>query len=181
MDNLQKRMKKFKDRAVSSATRKSRASQWNCYKLFCKRFHLSLLCMSVYQISLYIVFLSEFLCHASIVCYLQSLRFMSYKLGFPVPEISHPELKFILKGIKRCNPHGRCASKPMRWCYFKMLYKKLHPSSPIYGQFWTACLLMFRTLLWVSHVIPSDHTLYWSDVKFKKWGVLLCIRSAKCR
>lgn len=181
MEHLKKRMKKLKGKAVTSATKRSRASQWNCYKMFCKKFQLSWLCMSIFQISLYIVFLSEFLCHDSIVTYLQSLRYMSYVLRFPVPEISHPELKFILRGIKRSKPKGECGSKPIRWSHIKRIYNQLCLVNPIYCQFWTACLLMFRALLRISHIIDSDHTLYWSDVRFKKWGVLLSIRSAKCR
>lgn len=104
---------------------------------------------------LYVVFLSEFLCHTSIVAYLQALRFMSYRLRFPVPEISHPEIGFILRGIKRCIPHTRTPSEPMRWAYFKKLYKTIPLSSPLGCQFWTACLFMFRSLLRILHFIPS--------------------------
>lgn len=181
MDRLKKRMRKFKAKAVTSATHKSRTSQWKCYKLFCKKFHLSPLCVSVSQLSLYVVFLSEFLCHASILAYLQCLKYMSFTVGFAVPDIHHPELKFILRGIECFNPHGSCPSRPMRWCYFRRMFDHICLSTPVYCQFWTACLLMFRALLRISHVICSDHSLFWSDVKFKKWGVLLCIRSAKCR
>lgn len=106
---------------------------------------------------------------------------MSYVFRLPTPEISHPELKFILQGVKRSKPRVEGGSKPVRWSHLKRIYNHLYLVKPIYCQFWTACLLMFRALLHISHIIESDHTLFWSDVKFKEWGVLLCVRSAKCR
>lgn len=178
---LQKRIKICKDKAVSVATLKSKKNQWNCYKDFCSQFNLSHWCMSLYQLSLYVVFLSEFMCYSSIVAYLHALRFMAYRLEFPVPEVSSPELKFILQGIKCMFRHKVKPSKPMRWSYFSHMYKTVRLSSPLGCQFWSACLLMFRSLLRIPHFIPSEHTLCWSDVRFKEWGVVLCVRSAKCR
>lgn len=122
MEILQKRITKFKGRAVTNATLRSRRSQWLCYKDFCVKLKQSYWCMSLYQLSLYIVFLSEFMSHSSIVSYLHALRFMSYQLKFPVPEISHPEIKFILRGIQRSQSHVTNPSKPMRWSYFKLLF-----------------------------------------------------------
>lgn len=46
---------------------------------------------------------------------------------------------------------------------------------------WIALLLMFRTLLRISHIIISPHTLHRSDVCFKSWGVVILIKSAKNR
>lgn len=67
----------------------------------------------------------------------------------------------------------------MKWSYMVRIFGVLGVKSPLVCQFWTACLLMFRALLRISHIVPLAHTLRWSDLKFKDWGVLVCIRSAK--
>lgn len=61
--------------------------------------------MSVYQISLYIVFLSEFMCHSSIITSIHALRFMASVKKVPVPALFHPEIVFVLKGIERNESH----------------------------------------------------------------------------
>lgn len=124
-------------------------------------------------------FLSEFLCYSSIVTYLQALNYMARLRGFPKPPVHHSDVKFILRGVKRKGIH-RPSRRPMLWSYLKKLYRGLCFKSPLEVQFWTACILMFGSLLCISHIVPSQHTLRWYEVKFKKWGVLLNIRSAKC-
>lgn len=64
----------------------------------------------------------------------------------------------------------------MLWSYLKRMYMCIQISSPLLCQFWTACLVMFWSLLRISHIVPSDHTLPW----FQEWGVVLSIRSVKC-
>lgn len=179
LKKLKKKVVTFKCNALAKSTVKARKSQWACYRIFCNRFNVNYRDMSVEKICLYVVFLSEFLCYSSIKTYLQSLAFMARLRGWHKPQIHHSDVKFILLGVKRkgIQPPSR---KPMLKSYLKKLYGVLRFDTPLIKQFWTACILLFRALLRVSHIIPSDHTLCWSDVKFKRWGVLLYIRSAKC-
>lgn len=142
---LRKKVVAFKCKAVAKTSVKTRKSQWVCYCIFCNRFDLNYMDMSVDKICLYVVFLSEILCYSSIRTYLQALVFMSKLNGWAYPQVYHLDVKFIFHGIKRrgIQPPSR---KPMLWSYLKKLYGVLNFNSPLMLQFWTACILMFRAL-----------------------------------
>ena len=44
---------------------------------------------------------------------------------------------------------------------------------------WTMILFLFKTLLRVSHVVTSPHTLLVRDIVFKSWGMIVNIKSSK--
>ena len=44
---------------------------------------------------------------------------------------------------------------------------------------WTMILFLFKTLLSVSHVVTSPHTLLVKDIVFTSWGMIVNITSSK--
>ena len=44
---------------------------------------------------------------------------------------------------------------------------------------WTIILFLFKTLLGVSHVVTSPHTLLVKDIVFTSWGMIVNITSSK--
>lgn len=178
LKTLRKRITEFKSKALCNSTIKARKSQWAFYQIFCNKFSLKPFGFSLDQICLYIVFLAESLCYSSILTYLQALVFKARMSGQYRPDIHHPDVKIILRGVKRAGIHPP-KREAMLLSYIVRIFDVLGSKSPLVSQFWTACLLMFRALFCISHIVPSDHTLRWSDVKFKDWGVLIVVRLAK--
>lgn len=72
----------------------------------------------------------------------------------------------------------------LRWSHYllatlKKLYVAVDFDVNIQFLVWVAVIVLFRTLLRVSHVIDSPHTLRRRDVSFTPWGVILVVYSAK--
>ena len=59
------------------------------------------------------------------------------------------------------------------------MYRKADTKTHMGIMVWTMIVFLFSTLLRVSHVVLSHHTLLRRDIKFFKWGVLVCIHSSK--
>ena len=59
------------------------------------------------------------------------------------------------------------------------MYRKADTKTHMGLMVWTMIVFLFSTLLRVSHVVLSPHTLLRRDIKFFKWGVLVCIHSSK--
>lgn len=71
------------------------------------------------------------------------------------------------------------ARAPITLGILKKLRVQLNLSRSSHVMFWACLLLLFRSLLRVSHVIDSPHNLLVGDVKFIHSGIVLVIRSSK--
>lgn len=165
--------------AVAASTLRARLVQWNCYKRFCVKFSINVLPCSSKRLSIYASYLSPFMSYSSIITYLQAVIFVHKINGLEPPSASSPVVKLTLEGIKRsCSsiPHKR---DPIKLSHLKSFYGHLDLQRESDLLFWGMCLFLFRTLLRVSHVVISPHTLTWKDVKFKPWGLLVYVRSSK--
>lgn len=164
---------------VAPSTWKSRKSQWRCYVRFCVKFNLIPLPCSDDQLSLYATHLSDYMCYMSIVVYLQAVIFGSKLSDYTPPCVSSPSVKLVLEGTKRNGGASSTGAAPATLPTIKRLFFFLNLNERINKVFWASCLLMFFSLLRVSHVTESRHNLLCSDLTCHSWGFMLRVRSSK--
>ena len=99
-------------------------------------------------------FLSHRLAYASIRQYLAVLRYISLEAGLPNPLGDDWHLSSVLKGLKRELGARVIRKSPVTPELLLRLCGALSPSSSLDRAVWTACLLMFFTLLLV---LPPSH------------------------
>lgn len=134
---------------------------------------------SAKKLSIYASYLSSYMSYSSIVTYLQAVIFMHKVNGFEPPSGSSPVVKLTLEGIKRSSKGSSRKRDPIKISHLKRLYSILNVNIDSDLLFWGMCLFLFRTLLRISHVVDSSHTLMVKDVKFKAWGFVVLVRSSK--
>lgn len=165
--------------SVASSTWKSRKSQWRCYRRFCTTFQLTPLPCSDDQLSLYGSFLYKYLSHSSMLVYLQAVIFASKLSACTPPSLNFPSVKMVLEGSRRTGKPVGHGAIPVTITTLKELFPNVDLSRRAECVLWASCLLMFFTLLRISHVVDSTHTLLVKDVISHDWGLMLTVRSSK--
>lgn len=166
-------------KSVAPSTWRARRSQWKCYSRFCVKFNLSKLPCSSDQLSLYATHLSEHMSHNSIIVYLQAVVFASKLMDYPIPTFADPCTKSVLEGAKRSGPAPGSGAVPVTVSVLRRLFSGVDLSSRAAQVFWASCLLMFFSLLRISHVVDSVHSIKCKDLSLYNWGYMLTIRSSK--
>lgn len=166
-------------KSVAPSTLKNRHGQWKCYCRFCGKFGLSKLPCSDDQLSIYCTYMSRFLSHSSLLVYLQAVIFVSKLYGIPPPSMNHPSVKLVLEGAKGNTSELVSGAVPVTLSLLKKMYLGINQLEKLHCVFWASCLLMFFSLLRVSHMTESVHNLRVGDVKTHSWGLMLHIRSSK--
>ena len=169
----------MRENSVSESTLKNREMQWRCYLRACNEFGWSPLPCNVNQACLYVTFLSDTLQYTSIVAYYQAVIFFHVCEGLPPTRLSNPVLLATMNGIKRLGASAPRGKDPMFPSHLKEIARVVDYTDIIEILVFVAVLLLFRSLLRVSHVIDSAHTLLRSDVKFNEQGCIILIRSSK--
>lgn len=164
-------------RSVAPSTLKNRAGQWRCYRRFCAKYGLANLPCTDDQLSMYATFLSSRMSHSSLL--VQAVVFVSKLYAVNPPSMNHHSVKLVSEGAKHSGPGVSSGAYPLTLYSLKKLYTGIKFSERIHCVFWASCLLMFFSLLRVSHVTESIHNLLVRDVKPHSWGLMLCIRSSK--
>lgn len=167
--------------SVSNSTRNCWKRHWSCYLRYCANYKLSAIPCSVSQAADYLAFLSMYMKHSSILIYYQAVLFYHKFFGLSAPSLSLPYLKTILSGIQNI-PGSRIVPKdPFTPELLLDLAKVVDFNLDAHVLCWTGILIMFRSLLRVSHVTDSPHTLTRADIQVDKWGVTFSIHSTKTR
>lgn len=99
--------------------------------------------------------------------------------GYPPPSVSSDEVKLALMGLK----NGDVLSvprDPVTLNHLKLMFSSLNMSIDSRLMFWAALLLLFRSLLRVSHVTHSPHCLRVGDVEWAGESLVLKVFSSKC-
>ena len=135
--------------------------------------------ISVNQACLYVTYLAENLKISSIVTYYQAVVFYHVCAGLEPVRLSNPILKATIKGIEKEKKDVTGGKDPMFPIHLLVLGKVVNFESDVEILVFIAALLMFRTLLRVSHIVSSSHTLLRGDVKFENNTILLSVRSSK--
>lgn len=99
MDNLLRKKTLLMKKSVAQSMWQSRKSQWKCYKRFCEKFNLQPLPCTDDQLSLYATLLNDYMCHSSLLVYLQAVVFASKISSVPPPSLSNVSVKIVLEGV----------------------------------------------------------------------------------
>ena len=164
---------------MSETTLKTRKKQWKCYKKVCDKYSWGYYDCDSAQACKYISYLSKFMKYTSIVNYYQAVIFYHNIKGLPVAGWSDKLLSQTFKGIKNSNPYVDNTKDPIRPEHLDLMYRQVDMDSCYYLTIWTMILFLFKTLLRVSHVVSSPHTLVVKDIVFTSWGMIVNITSSK--
>ena len=126
-----------------------------------------------------ISYLSKYMKYTSIVNYYQAVIFYHNIKGLPVAGWSDKLLSQTIKGIKNSNQYVDNTKDPIRPEYLDIMYRQVDMDSYYCLTIWTMVLFLFKTLLRVSHVVTSPHTLLVKDIVFTSWGMIVNITSSK--
>lgn len=167
--------------AVSDTTWDLRRKHWKVYVNFCREYSFPVLPCSVSQAAGYISLLGLFMKHSSVLTYYQAVLFMHKLSGCEAPPLNLPLLRSILTGILNKDNGGSVKKEPFTPELLLRVYKVVKLCVHEELLTWIGLLLMFRSLLRVSHIVISPHTLRRCDVKFLSWGVMILVKSSKTK
>lgn len=179
--DLKKSCAALQVKSVAPATMRARRTQINCYYRFCERFGLEKYPCLDFQLALYVTHLSKFMVFTSISNYIQGVLFFHKLKGWHPPSASSSQVKMTLQGVKRVKPGGVRPRDPITFKLLSRIYSVLDCELLGHHMFWACSLLLFRTLLRVSHVTESPHTLLAGDVKLSDKGMLICVQTSKSK
>ena len=177
--SLREKAKAYRIESVAESTKRNRKVQWKCYLNVCDKFGWSPLPCTVDQACMYVSFLADKMKVSSIVTYYQAVVFMHTCYGLSPVTMSNPILKATLKGIENVEGNVGSGKDPLFPKDLRAIAKIVKVDSYLELLVFTAMLVLFRTLLRISHVVESKHMILRSDVKFNAQGFLLSVKSAK--
>lgn len=98
--------------------------------------------------------------------------------GYPSPSVSSDEVRLAVMGLKNDDilPVPR---DPMTLTHLKLMFPCLNVKYNSQLMFWAAILLLFPSLLRVSHATVSPHCLCICDVDWVGSGLVLKVYSSK--
>ena len=169
----------YRKESVANSTKRNRVIQWRCYLSVCKKFNWRPIPCSVDQACMYVSYLADKMKLSSITTYYQAVVFMHTCQGLDPVTLANPILKATLKGIGNVEGGYEMGKDPLFPADLTAISKVVDKDSKLEMLVFAAMLFLFRTLLRVSHVVCSDHTVTRGDVKFNRKGFLLRVRSAK--
>ena len=176
---LQEKARLFRRNSIADSTRRSRDSQWRRYLSACDELNWTPLPCGVDQACKYVAHLAADLSYSSIQTYYQSVIFQHVCAGLEPVRLSNQVLQSTMNGIRRAKAGGEVGKDPLLPEHLRHLSISVNRSDPVEFVVYVAVLLLFRTLLRISHVISSPHTLLRSDVRFNDLGCLVRVRSSK--
>ena len=165
--------------SIADSTKRSRAGQWEIYKDTCLELGWTVLPCSLEQACLYVTHLANRLKFSSVKAYYQAVVFYHVCAGLEPVRMSNPVLSATLKGIERSKSEGSKGKDPILPHHLKKIMLVCDFSVDLEVMVCIAALLMFRTLLRVSNVVSSDHTLRRGDVIFGTEGCAVRVGSSK--
>ena len=180
-ENLAKRAESLRKNSVSRSTLKTRRKQWACYEKICKKFGWKFFSCDSSQACKYFAYLSDVMKYSSVINYYQTVIFFHKVKGYSVAGWSNMLVSQTVKGIKNSQKIPDDVKDPLTQKHLEKMYRKANTKTHMGLMVWTMIVFLFSTLLRVSHVVLSPHTLLRKDITFFKWGVLVCIRSSKTK
>lgn len=164
---------------MAPSTRRVRSVQWTCYRQFCQELHLASIPCSDNQLSLFASYLSKFLSYSSVCNYLHAVVLVHRLYWCQAPSLAADSVKLTLLGIKKKPSIVHETRAPITLGHLKRLKLIFNFSKSSHVMFWACLLVLFHSLLRVSHVTQSPHNLLVGDVKFIDSGMILVIRTSK--
>ena len=118
---------------------------------------------------------------SSITTYVQAVIFFHNIHGHQPPDWKDFNLKATIAGIRNLQTTPPGQKDPLFPKHLTKLSKVVDKDSVIQRLVWAAMCFLFRTLLRVSHVVSSPHTLKTKDVVFTNWGFFVRVSSSKTK
>ncbi len=160
--------------ALASGTKTNLKVQWRSYLIFCEHFSLAPFPASVDVLSLYAQFLSRtFKTVEAIRNYLSGVRSLHLFQGLECPSSSEFELKLVLDGIKRLNPHCPKRARPITPVILNQIRNHLDLSDPVDATYWCAFVLAFFLFLRKSNLVPVSVDDFNPDKQLRRMDVAL--------
>lgn len=131
------------------------------------------------QLAWFASYLMDYMVYTSVANYLQAVTWAHKLRGLTPPCVSSIPVKLALAGIKRVAKVSTRVRDSVTVSTLINLYECLNLKYVSHMLFWAILLLLFRSLLRVSHVVDSPHNLKKSDVLVGDNGFLLRVRSSK--
>ena len=110
----------------------------------------------------------------------RSFSFIIY-MDTPPPDWKDFNLKATITGIRNQQVTPSNQKDPLLPKHLARIAKHVDFDSRIQRLVWAAICFLFRTLLRVSHVVSSPHTLKSKDVVFTNWFFFVRVCSSKTR
>ena len=85
------------------------------------------------------------------------------------------------KRYKKFSKSPEDVKDPLDLKKLEKMYRQADTKTLMGQLVWAMIVFLFSTLLRVSHIVVSPHTLLRGDITFLKWGVLVSIRSSKTK
>lgn len=165
--------------ALAPSTIRARKGQWLCYTRFCSEFKLKTLPCSNRQLTWFVTYLEKYMTYTSTINYIQAVILVHKLRNLDPPSVSSHSVKLTLQGVKRRSEPNPSTRDPITVDILLKMYDCLNLSIKVHVLFWASALLLFRSLLRVSHVIDSPHTLNCSDIIWVEDGYDIRVRSSK--
>ena len=128
---------------------------------------------------MYVTYLAERLAYSSVICYYGAVVYMHVCNGLEPVRINNPILKATLEGIARSKGKGNDSKDPILPEHLEKIARVVDVGNVWELATFVAILVLFRTLVRISHAVVSDHTLLRSDLQFNSSGCMLAVRSSK--
>ena len=109
---------------------------------------------------MYVAFLGDRMKFSSVVTYYQAVVYVHTCYGLEPVRLSNPVLKATMSGIQRMEGNYQVGKDPIFPGHLAKIAAVVDNSDRLELTIFVAMLFLFRTLLRVSHVIKSDHTIY---------------------
>ena len=177
--DLKEQAQAYRRESVSDSTKKSREMQWRCYVTACRKYGWQEFPCGLEQACLYVTYLADRLSYSSVIAYYNAVVYMHVCLGREPIRLSNPVLKATVEGIGRVKGRASKGKDPLFPSHLKKVAKVVNVHVGWEVLVFTCMLFLFRTLLRVSHVVRSPHTLLECDVKFNAKGMLVAVGSSK--
>ena len=176
--SLRRKRNKFVVSGVAETTRKTRRQQLKRYKKFCRKFNLVNFPCSASQASLYASYLAGKLKPVSVRNYLSAVWYYQKLKGYE-DHSNDFMYKKTLDGIER-----ECSDDPIdRYPLSAEDMVKIHSllDMKMYCDkiFWLALLVAYRSILRISHVIDSVHSLRWVDIQVTNEYIKIHVKTSK--
>ena len=117
--------------------------------------------------------------YSSVINYYQTVILYHNVKGCTVARWSDSLVSQTVLGISNSQGTHEDVKDPLDLKKLGKMYRQVDMKTHMGLLVWAMVVFLFSTLLRVSHIVLSPHTLLKGDVKLFKWGVLISIRSSK--
>lgn len=176
LSRLDQEVAKSKRAAFAEGTCKNLTTQWRSYLLFCEHFGIEPLPTTTNTLIRFAQFLSRsFKSTASISNYLSGVKTMHLYLDLVCPDLSCYEIKLVLKGLARSNPHTPHQAQPITPSMLLEFHGYLLMDSAFDCSFWCLCLFAFFLMARKSNLVPMANKALIDKNILRRGQVEVCV------